>query len=102
MTVVFLPHWPQTHWLAVQATVSSTRSRCRGSSLRPGCLRRGLPAACCRWFQRLALALGLNLFARYAWLQIEQFQLKIAQRLAVLAVSLDALLAKTLFEHPDL
>ena len=35
-------------------------------------------------------------------LQIKQFELKIAERLAALAVPLDALLAKTLFQNADL
>ena len=52
--------------------------------------------------QRLALALGLDLFARYARLQVEQFELKIAQRLASLAVLLATLLAKTLLQDADL
>ena len=90
--------------------IFSTRFRCRGSSLRPGMLAPRLAgrllSGCLggirRRGQRLALALGFNLFARYARLQIQQFELKIAQRLAALAVPLDALLAKTLFQHADL
>jgi len=35
-------------------------------------------------------------------LQVKQFKLKIAEHLAALAVPLDALLAKTLFQNADL
>src|SRR3984957_15876900 len=41
---------------------------------------------------RLAIALGFDLFARDAWLQIQQLQLQVAQRLAALAVLRDQLL----------
>jgi hypothetical protein len=53
-------------------------------------LRRGWPSGCS------------SVFARDAWLQIQQLQLQVAQRLAALAVLRDPLLTKTFFQYPDL
>ena len=57
-----------------------------------------------RWrrLERLAFALGLNLLARYARLQVKQLKLQIAQRLAALAIPGDAVQAKALFQNLDL